>query len=130
MKVHHFGYAVKSIEKSLVDFEILGFIPVGESYTDVGRRVKIQFIENGPVNLELIEPIADDSPVSDVLKKNGNTIYHICYASKDIEEDIKNLKKNRFIVIEEPKEAGAIDGCRVAFLYKKGVGLFELVGDY
>ena len=79
------------------------------------------------IRLELIEPMGEKSPVNDLIKKNGNILYHICYETIKFEDDIQNLVDNGFILIEKPKKAVALDRNKVAFLYKKSVGIVEVV---
>lgn len=127
MTIHHFGYAVKKIPESISDFEKLGFKLKTEIFTDQTRNVDICFMEKDGVSIEVIAPQDQESPVYSLLKKNGSTLYHICYQSNNFEEDICRLKKDGFLVVEEPKEAIAIECSRVAFLYKNSIGLLEVV---
>jgi len=127
MKINHFGYAVKNIDKSIKDFVLLGYSIDDTEYEDLNRQVKIRFIEMDGIRLELIEPMGEKSPVNDLIKKNGNILYHICYETIKFEDDIQNLVDNGFILIEKPKKAVALDRNKVAFLYKKSVGIVEVV---
>ena len=46
LRIHHIGYAVSSIEKSIQKFEVLGYEAIGEVVDDVSRKVRIVFLEN------------------------------------------------------------------------------------
>lgn len=126
MKVHHIGYAVKSIKESINDFIALGFKPISEAIVDVERSIEILFLENEDYCIELVAPINNRSPISDILRKSGNTPYHICYKTYNLINEIENLKKCGYIVIAAPLEAPAINNRKVAFLYKINIGLIEL----
>ena len=129
MKIHHIGYAVKSIEKSLSVFQLLGFAKEGNVTHDRKRNVKIQFIRNDDIRFELVEPISTNSPVSKLLDKNGSMPYHFCLFSNDIDLKIKILRKERFILLKNKETAPAIDNKSVVFLYHKEIGLIELLED-
>lgn len=127
MKINHFGYAVNNIQKSIGDFKLLGYSIEEIEYKDNDRQVKIRFIEKDGIKLELIEPMNDKSPVYDLLKKNGSIIYHICYETENFDKDIRTLIENKFVIVEKPKKAIALGGKKVTFLYKKNMGLIEVV---
>ena len=64
-----------------------------------------------------------------ILDKIGNTPYHFCYETKDIENTITELKKQRYMVVEKPSEAIALHNQFVAFLYHPKYGLLELLEE-
>lgn len=78
MNFHHIGYAVKQIDEAFKCFKLLGFSISSDIVEDTSRQVRICFIENKGVIIELIEPMNDKSPISNILSKNGPTPYHIC----------------------------------------------------
>ena len=60
MKIHHIGYAVRDIEKSIFEFESIGFEKVGESLDDIQRNVKIQLMKNDTSLIELVSPLNEE----------------------------------------------------------------------
>lgn len=131
MKIHHIGYAVKSIEKSRNTFLQMGYQDEGEITIDYARNVKILFMLNDGYRIELIEvyDAEKSSPIDSTLSKQKDMAipYHICYEVRDIQLKIKELQKAKFVLAEPPKKAPAINNANVAFLYKRTVGLIELV---
>lgn len=127
MDIHHIGYIVKNIEKSVDKFYQLGYVAEGETVYDEFRDIDILFMKNGDYRIELVSPKSEKSVVYDTLKRYGNSTYHICYYSDDIEKSIEEYCSNGYIVANELKEAPAINGKRVAFLFSRHVGLIELV---
>ncbi|HCI29856.1 MAG: VOC family protein [Thermotogaceae bacterium] len=130
MKVHHVGYAVKSIEDARKEFELLGFRCESETVLDNVRKVRILFMTNDTCRIELIEPNESDNPIESILKKVGSSPYHICYESEDIENDARLLKEKGFRVISDVSEAPALGNKNVCFLYSKDIGIIELVQEY
>ena len=127
IKVHHIGYAVKDISKSFEMFLNLGYKVEKPIIEDKKRKVKIAFVKNNGYLIELISPLHNDSPIKNYLDKIGNTPYHICYETDEIDITIAGLRKQRYFVIEKPSEAVALDNQRVAFLYHPNYGLVELL---
>ena len=130
MKVHHVGYAVKSIEDARKEFELLGFRCESEAVLDSVRKVRILFMTNDRCRIELIEPNESGNPIESILKKVGSSPYHICYESEDIESDARLLKEKGFRVISDVSEAPALGNKNVCFLYSKDIGIIELVQEY
>lgn len=126
MEIHHMGYLVKDINASIDKFKILGYKETTINRNDT-RGVDICFISNGSYVLELVSPFREDSDVSDLFKKHQNMIYHICYISNNLLEDIKVLKKAGFVPISNITTAPSIDDSNVIFLYNGTLGLIELV---
>jgi methylmalonyl-CoA/ethylmalonyl-CoA epimerase len=108
-------------------FEMLGFKAESDITIDEKRNVEIIFMSNGDYKIEVISPLNAESPIISYLNKVGNTPYHLCYETADIEETINQLRKNRFLVVEKPSEAVAINNQRVAFMYHPNYGLLELL---
>ena len=127
MKIHHIGYAVKDLENSIKEFGKLGYNRIEKTITDKKRKVLIQFMKNAEYLIELIAPLNKESPITNILKTQGNSPYHICYETNDIDNKIKKLNNDGFAIITKLLEAPAIDNKKVIFLYKKNMGLIELV---
>ncbi len=136
MKIHHIGYLVKQIDRSIAEFKMLGFsveffcdpaMRTGEYVIDDIRRVKIAFMRNDAYRIELVQPLDQESQVYGLLKKYKNSPYHICCCSQDIEADMELLQQSGWVLFQAPERAPAIHGCQVAFLMGSGSGMLELL---
>lgn len=127
LKPHHIGYLVKNIAKAKKIFEEMGYVIEGESVYDNWRDVDICFLYNGGYRIELVSPRGTGSAVGELRKKIGNSPYHICYEVDDVNNTIKELGKKHFIIWQEPHEAVALGGRKVAFLVNGQVGMIELL---
>lgn len=127
MRIDHIGYAVQDLAAAAEKFEALGYRSWGEETEDPGRKVRIRFFSDpSGVMVELVAPLQEDSPVMGWVRKNGNSPYHICYESEDLEREIAELRQKGFILVHPIAPAPAMGGRRVAFLYSAGTGLLEL----
>lgn len=128
MQINHIGYAVKSISKAIENLAYLGF-EFGDVIEDTDRNILIAFGKHSGYVIELVSPISNDkeSPIDGVIKKNGSTVYHICYESDNIKEDVKMLEKKQFKIIKPLEPAIAFSGRQVVFLYNPIIGIIEIV---
>lgn len=129
MKVHHIGYLVKEIVRSIKAFEALGYHLRGDVQFDDGRLADICFMENSGYCVELIAPHRE-SDLYPLLKQYQNAPYHMCYCCENLESTIELLKADRYMLFKSPATAPAIGkSARVAFLMHARVGMIELVED-
>jgi len=65
MKLHHYGFATKSIEKSLNEFEKIGYQAISEKIIDPIQGVELLFINNENNHpIELVAPLdGNESPI-------------------------------------------------------------------
>lgn len=127
IQFHHFGIACKEIDKTADAYTRLGYSK-GETIFDPLQNINICFLKHSEMPLvELLSPVDENSPIVQILEKNGVTPYHTCYSVDDLDNAVKVFKRMRYVVVSKPKEACAIEGRRVAFLYNANMGLIELV---
>lgn len=128
-KFHHIGFAVFDIEKTAFFYIKNGYNKT-TPIIDPNQDIRISFLsKEGEPLIELLEPINEDSPINKTLKDIGVSPYHCCYTVNHIEDAIEILRKERFIVVKEPKKAVALNNKKVCFLYNKNVGLIELLEE-
>ncbi|MGM5469103.1 methylmalonyl-CoA epimerase [Flavobacteriaceae bacterium LMO-SS05] len=117
-KIEHIGIAVKDLKTSNKIFESL----FGESHykTEMveSEHVITSFFKSGPNKIELLQATDENSPIAKFIDKKGEGIHHIAFAVDDIESEIKRLKAEGFVLINESPKQGA-DNKRVVFLHPK-----------
>ena len=120
-KINHIGVAVKSIEAATPFYrDILGMVFEGTEVV-AEQKVKVAFFSVGESRIELLEPIADDSPVAKFLEKNGEGTHHVAYEVDDLAATLARLKAAGVRLIDEVPRCGA-HGTRIAFLHPKASG--------
>jgi methylmalonyl-CoA/ethylmalonyl-CoA epimerase len=120
-RLDHIGIAVKDIEKSvqkwtdLFKIETCGYEEIPE------RGVKVfQLNLAGGVQIELISPIGEDSPVAKSLAKRGEGIHHFCFEVDDLETTMTDMKKTGVKFVSDEPAKGA-EGSLVAFIQPKSM---------
>lgn len=119
--LHHIGIAVANIEKGQKLYSAMGFVDTTPIYHDPIQKVRVQFFSTGSnVLIELVEPAADDSPISNFLKKRGSGFHHLCYLVDDIYKMCEFVREQGGIITCPPVPAVAFDGKMIAFVYWHG----------
>ena len=130
LKIEHLGIAVKNAADSKSVFEkLLGAEPYKEEAVE-SEGVKTIFYQLGESKLELLEATDPSSAISKYLDKNREGFHHLALAVDDIYAEIKRLKKEGFIFINETPKKGA-DNKLIAFIHPKSANgiLLELCQD-
>ncbi|RAJ17836.1 MULTISPECIES: methylmalonyl-CoA epimerase [Olleya] len=117
-KIEHIGIAVKDLEASNTLFAKLFGKAHYKTETVKSEGVNTSFFKVGPNKIELLEATKPDSPIAKFIEKKGEGIHHIAFDVANIEKEIKRLKKEGFIVLNETPKKGA-DNKLVAFLHPK-----------
>jgi len=115
---HHIGIATHSIKA------ILG--ENAEIFRDEVQEVAVSFAEIHGIKVEFIEPLSEESPISQSLKKNHKLV-HLCFQVPNIAAAIEKGRKNGLHCISKPVPAVAFQEKRIAWLYSKSLGLIEIV---
>ncbi|TJY34859.1 methylmalonyl-CoA epimerase [Pontimicrobium aquaticum] len=126
-KIEHIGIAVKDLKESNTLFKRLFGEPHYKMEYVESEGVKTSFFKVGENKIELLEATNKNSPIAKFIEKKGEGIHHIAFDVDDIEKEIKRLKKEGFIVLNEKPKQGA-DNKLVAFLHPKSTNgvLIEL----
>ncbi|MBU3011076.1 methylmalonyl-CoA epimerase [Polaribacter vadi] len=126
-KIEHIGIAVKDLEKSNQLFAALFGEKHYKTEEVLSEGVKTSFFKTGPNKIELLQATNAESPIAKFIDKKGEGIHHIAFAVNDIVSEIKRLKNEGFIILNETPKKGA-DNKLVAFLHPKSTNgvLIEL----
>ncbi|MEE9348749.1 MAG: methylmalonyl-CoA epimerase [Flavobacteriaceae bacterium] len=117
-KIEHIGIAVKNLEESNALFAKLFNKKHYKTEEVKSEGVKTSFFKVGPNKIELLEATNPESPIAKFLAKKGEGVHHIAFAVTDIVKEIKRLKQEGFVVLNEKPKKGA-DNKLVAFLHPK-----------
>lgn len=130
LKVEHIGIAVKDLATSNKLFaKLLGVAPYKEEIIG-SENVKTSFFKAGETKIELIAAMEGENAISKFIEKKGEGMHHIAYEVQDIREEIKRLKSEGFIFVDEEPKKGA-DNKLICFLHPKSTNgvLIELCQD-
>lgn len=128
MKIDHIGVATEGIEAAAKFYRDALGLAVEEIEEVAEQKVRIAMLPVGESRIELLEPTAEDSPISKFLAKRGPGIHHIAVQVDDIRAALEGLKQKGARLIDEQPRTGA-GGCLVAFVHPSSAGgvLIELV---
>lgn len=113
-RLDHIGIAVRSIEATRI-YKDLG-LDIDHVEVVVSQGVRTAFLSVGDSNLELLEPITENSPIGKFIEKRGEGLHHLCFQVDDLDEQLERLQKKGYRLINAQPVSGA-HGRRIAFLH-------------
>jgi len=117
-KIDHIGIAVENLDESIKIFKEQLGLKLIEREEVLEQMVNVAKFRVGNVDIELLEPTSQNSPIAKYIEKKGVGIHHIAYEVDDLDKSIKNLidKGLRMIDIKPRKGAG---NKKIAFIHPK-----------
>lgn len=124
----HVAIAVHDLDEAISRFgEQYGVEPMHREVV-VEQGVEEAMLPVGGSFLQLLQPLAADSPVGRFLERRGEGLHHVAFAVADIERALAHLADQGARLIDETPRVGG-RGARIAFVHPKEFAgtLVELV---
>jgi methylmalonyl-CoA epimerase len=127
-RIDHIGVAVADLDAALALHEETYGMPVVHRETLEEQGVEAVLLDVGENHVELLRPLAHDTPVGRFLARRGPGLHHVAYQVADLEAALERLRARGVRLIDEVPRTG-IRRTRVAFLHPLASGgvLTELV---
>ena len=121
-RLNHIGVATPSIEESVATYrDVLGASLIGAPFDMPDQGVRICFVDAPNMQIELIEPLGEDSPIIKFLEKQPlGGQHHVCFEVADIEAARSWFDANGTRILG-PTRIGA-HGTPIFFLHPKDMG--------
>jgi methylmalonyl-CoA/ethylmalonyl-CoA epimerase len=126
-KIEHIGIAVKDLAISVPLFEKLLNCACYKTESVETEKVNTAFFQKGETKIELLESTDPHGVIAKFIERKGEGLHHIAFDVADIRAEMKRLKGEGFVLLNEEPKAGA-DNKLVCFLHPKGTNgvLIEL----
>jgi methylmalonyl-CoA epimerase len=127
-RVDHIGVAVEDLDAALALYGDALAMPVAHREVVEEQGVEAVLLDVGENHVELLRPLAPDTPVGKFLAKKGPGLHHVAYQVADIDRALADLGEAGIRMIDEIPRTG-IRQSRVAFVHPAATGgvLTEIV---
>ena len=127
-RIDHIGVAVADLESAIELHTQAYGLPLVHREIIAEQGVEAVLLDVGDSHVELLTPLADDTPVGKFLAARGPGLHHVAYSVADVSAALQQARKAGLRLIDETPRTG-IRGTQVAFLHPKTAGgvLTELV---
>jgi methylmalonyl-CoA/ethylmalonyl-CoA epimerase len=118
--IHHLGVAVEDLDAALATYERLFGAEVEHRATVEDQGVRAASLRIGTGRVELLEPLAEDTPVGRFLAKRGPGMHHVAYEVSDLGATLAELARAGADLID-PHPRPGLFGLEVAFVHPDSV---------
>jgi len=126
---HHFGLAVERPGSAVRFLAGLGY-RIGSVVHDPHQNVNLIWGESEAMPaVEIIFPADTPGPLDELLRRNKELVYHLCFVSENVEESLKQMRDagHRVVGVVPPKPAPLFHEELVSFYLVRGFGLIEII---
>ncbi len=130
-RLNHVGVATPSIADSVaLHRDVLGVTDIAEPFDLPAQGVKVCFVNLPNSQIELIEPLGQDSPIHGFLAKNPKGgQHHICFEVEDILAARDEMRARGATILGTGEPRIGAHGTPIIFVHPKDMGgvLVELM---
>ena len=119
MRVDHIAIAVNNVDEALKNYQKILNVDHLEIETVPHEKVKVAMLELEDTRIELMEPIAPDSPISKFLTERGEGIHHIAITADNIEKDVERAKSQGMRMLGDIRSGSY--GRKITFIHPKSL---------
>ena len=117
--IHHVGIVVHSADDALGFFRDTMGLTVSEDRVIEEQGVRGVLLAIGENEIELLQPVRDDTGVARYLESKGEILHHICFRTDDIRAELTRLKAAGIDLIDENPRDGLAG--EIAFIHPKAM---------
>jgi len=128
-KINHVAVVVRDIDEALKFWQDGLGIQLSHREEVPSQKSVVGFLPVGESEVELVEPLGEDSGLAKFLAERGGGMHHLCFEVENLDALLADLKAKEIRLINET--AVELPGRRMAFINPKSTGgvlveLYEL----
>jgi methylmalonyl-CoA epimerase len=118
-RISHMGFAVKDLDAAIRLYgEVFGLRPAHRWHAPEDRMEAASFHVDG-IEIELMQPTSDDSPIAKFMAKRGEGIHHVAYKVDDVADALHRARAAGIETIDAEPRSGGDGKTRIGFLHPK-----------
>ena len=119
-RLNHIAIALHNLDDGIKIYQDIFGANISDRLALPKHGVTTIFVKLKNTNIELLEPLGVNSPISKFLKKNpSGGIHHLCYEVNDINKSIDKLSNKGYTILGEGIPREGAHGKPVIFLHPK-----------
>ena len=119
-RLNHIAIAVTNLDTGIKIYKDIFGVEISNKLALPKHGVTTVFVKLSNTNIELLEPLGKNSPISNFLSKNPNGgVHHLCYEVNNINESLKHLSSAGYKILGDGIPREGAHGKPVIFLHPK-----------
>jgi methylmalonyl-CoA epimerase len=118
-RISHMGFAVRDLDAAIRLYgQVFGLTPA-HRWQAVDDRMEAASFHVGDIEIELMQPTSDDSPIAKFIAKRGEGIHHVAYKVDDVADALQRASAAGIETIDKEPRTGGDGKTRIGFLHPK-----------
>ncbi|MBJ7601907.1 MAG: methylmalonyl-CoA epimerase [Candidatus Dormibacteraeota bacterium] len=117
--ISHLGLAVRDLDEAIQLYEQVFGVKVSHRWVAEQDRMEAAAFKIGEVEIELMQPLGEDSPVGRFIDKRGEGIHHIAYKVADVQKALSEARANGLETIDQVPRRGGDGKTKIGFLHPR-----------
>ena len=119
-RLNHIAIAVTNLDEGIKIYKDTLGVQVSKKLALPKHGVTTVFVKLTNTNIELLEPLGEDSPITNFLIKNpSGGVHHLCYEVNNIKETVEYLINAGYKILGDGIPREGAHGKPVIFLHPK-----------
>ena len=116
-RISHLGLAVKDLDAAIQLYEGVFGLSVAHRWVAEADRMEAATFRLGDLEIELMQPLDEGSPVGRFIARRGEGIHHIAYKVDDVAEALDSARVAGVATIDQEPRSGGDGRTRIGFLH-------------
>jgi methylmalonyl-CoA/ethylmalonyl-CoA epimerase len=118
-RISHLGLAVKDLDAAIALYEEVFGLKVHRRWVAEADRMEAATFHVEGLELELMQPLEDDSPIGRFIARRGEGIHHIAYKVDDVADALQRARESGVQTIDQEPRSGGDGRTRIGFLHPR-----------
>lgn len=104
-RIHHLSFVTADLDAAVARWEALLGVTAAERGPVTGRGAEVVIFKLANINLELVAPVSEDSPLHELIAQRGEGFFHLAFAVDDIDAACDQLQSRGVNMKSRPRRA-------------------------
>jgi methylmalonyl-CoA/ethylmalonyl-CoA epimerase len=118
-RISHLGLAVKDLDAAVRLYEGVFGLEVERRWVAEADQMEAAAFRVGDIEIELMQPLAAESPIGRFIARRGEGIHHVAYKVDDVADALSRARDSGIETIDEHPREGGGGRTRIGFLHPK-----------
>jgi methylmalonyl-CoA epimerase len=117
--ISHLGLAVRDLDEAIRLYRDVFGLELTHRWVAEADGMKAASFRAGDVEIELMQPLEQDSPVGRFLARRGEGVHHVAYRVDDVDAALRGAREAGLDAVDDKPRPGGDGRTLVAFLHPK-----------
>jgi methylmalonyl-CoA epimerase len=118
-RISHLGLAVRDLDAAIRLYRDVFGLPVSHRWVAEADRMEAATFRVGDLEIELMQPLEEESPVGRFIARRGEGLHHVAYQVDDVADALERARGAGVDTIDREPRTGGDGRTRIGFLHPR-----------